>query len=156
MCWQGLGVKIDGLAQDCGNSSASALELPKCCVKPSKWCCKVMIQYHSITASMQMTCCMSKKLWKHDIYFFNYQVLITPWGNRSQLGWWCIYQVNIESGLILCRCQLGKIVGRVRGTVVLWQGWNLHYAGILLKHDIIIICWQVIGSLNEWLSTRLL
>ena len=25
---------IDGLAQDCGNSSANALELPQSCVKP--------------------------------------------------------------------------------------------------------------------------
>ena len=30
---------IDGLTQDCSNSSAYALELPQFCVKPSMWCC---------------------------------------------------------------------------------------------------------------------
>ena len=28
---------IDGLAQDCGNSNANALELPQSCVKPSTY-----------------------------------------------------------------------------------------------------------------------
>ena len=32
-CWL---TYIDGLAQDCGNSSAAALELPQSCAKPSK------------------------------------------------------------------------------------------------------------------------
>ena len=29
---------IDGLAQDCSNSIANALELPQSCTKPSKYC----------------------------------------------------------------------------------------------------------------------
>ena len=28
------GIHIDGLVQDCGNSSASAMELPQSCTKP--------------------------------------------------------------------------------------------------------------------------
>ena len=30
--------QIDGLAQDCSNSSALAMELMQSCAKPLKWC----------------------------------------------------------------------------------------------------------------------
>ena len=36
--WRMINDKIDGLAQDCSNSSALAMELQQSCNKPSKWC----------------------------------------------------------------------------------------------------------------------
>ena len=47
-CWHTWNrVEINGLVQDCGNSSANALELPQSCTKPLQWCGKGYLRISS-------------------------------------------------------------------------------------------------------------
>ena len=79
------GGDIDGLVQDCSNSSALAMELLQCCTKPSIYTSHHMKHVHSFTFAL--FCCSYKTIFYIENLELLWYQLCHHWWNRRLSLW---------------------------------------------------------------------